>query len=42
MPSILTELARREMTDEDIDNIVSQVPEVSIYYCKLTKDNIRV
>ena len=41
MPSTLTELARREITDDDIDNIMSRVPEGPIYYCKLNKDDIR-
>jgi alcohol dehydrogenase YqhD (iron-dependent ADH family) len=41
MPSTLTELARREITDDDMENIMSRVPEGPIYYCKLTKKDIR-
>lgn len=41
MPSTLTELARREITDDDMENIMSRVPEGPFYYCKLTKEDIR-
>lgn len=41
MPSTLAALAGREITDDDIDNIMSKVPEGPIYYCKLTKQDIR-
>ena len=41
MPATLTELARREITDEDMDNIMSRVPEGPFYYCKLNKEEIR-
>lgn len=41
MPATLKELARREITDKDMDNIMSRVPEGPIYYCKLTKEDIR-
>jgi hypothetical protein len=41
MPSTLTELARREITDDDMENIMSRVPEGPIYYCRLTKKDIR-
>ncbi len=41
MPSTLTELAKREIMDEDMENIMSRVPEGPIYFCKLTKTDIR-
>lgn len=41
MPSTLRELAGRKITDDDMDNIMSRVPEGPIYYCKLTKQDIR-
>lgn len=41
MPATLTELAGREITDEDLDDIMSRVPEGPVYYCKLTKEDIR-
>lgn len=41
MPLTLSELAGRRITDADMDNIMSRVPEGPIYYCRLTKQDIR-
>lgn len=41
MPATITQLARREITDADMDNIMSRVPDGPIYFCKLSLNDIR-